>query len=106
MRITATLVISAALATLTLTAFTVAAMGTAQSASQIETDRVAAPALCAVEAAAYTEVFDLAHSYRTKGDVFAAALDALREQLLDCLATSEMPDDGFAIPSRDGGRSI
>ncbi|TWF58966.1 hypothetical protein [Neorhizobium alkalisoli] len=105
MRITATFLISAALATIASTALAVVTMDSAWGAPRIVAE--VAPAVCSVEAAAYLEVSDLAHMYRDSGDVFADALYDLREQLLDCLATSgDMPEDGMSMPSRDDGRSI
>ena len=59
---------------------------------------------CATEASAFAEVADLAHIYREDGSIFAGALFDLREQLLDCLATS---DDGvgsdIVVPSSTAG---
>lgn len=107
MRITATFLISAALATIASTALAVVTMDSAWGAPRIVAESNITPAVCSVEAAAYLEVSDLAHMYRDSGDVFADALYDLREQLLDCLATSgDMPEDGMSMPSRDNGRSI
>jgi hypothetical protein len=48
---------------------------------------------CNAEAAAFSEVADLAYSFRDRGDVFADALFELREQLRDCLPAAS--DDGY-----------
>jgi hypothetical protein len=62
---------------------------------------------CMAEATAFTEVADLAYVYKEEGDVFAGALFDLREQLLDCLATSsEDPDARSFTPSSEGIKSI
>jgi hypothetical protein len=56
---------------------------------------------CVAEATAFTEVADLAYLYRDEDDVFAGALFDLREQLLDCLATSgEEPAGQTFMPGR------
>ncbi|SFA77860.1 hypothetical protein SAMN03159496_00300 [Rhizobium sp. NFR07] len=62
---------------------------------------------CIAEATAFTEVADLAYVFKEDGDVFTGALFDLREQLLDCLATSsEEQDDQSFTPSRQDMRSI
>jgi hypothetical protein len=62
---------------------------------------------CIAEASAFTEVADLAYVFKEDGGVFAGALFDLREQLLDCLATSsEERDDQSFTPSRQDMRSI
>ncbi|AYD02992.1 hypothetical protein [Neorhizobium sp. NCHU2750] len=61
---------------------------------------------CAVEAAAYSEVADLALTYRDGDDLFGDALYDLREQLLDCLASLEKPSEDDTLPSAEAVRSI
>lgn len=106
MRITATFLMSAAIAVLALTAFTVFALDTAHSAPLVAGENVQATA-CSTEAAAYTEVAGLAFSYGESGDLFDDALHDLREQLFDCLAAAgDQPEDGVVVPSADEGWSI
>jgi hypothetical protein len=94
-----------------------ASLATAGASDPLRTDRlVATPAIppedtlgldCVAEATAFTEVADLAYVFKEDGDVFAGALFDLREQLLDCLATSsEERDDQSFTPSRQDMRSI
>jgi len=54
---------------------------------------------CVAKASAFTEVADLAYLYREDGDVFAGAIDELRDQLLDCLATSDDSEVPSAYPA-------
>lgn len=62
---------------------------------------------CVAEASAFTEVADLAYVFKEDGDVFTGALFDLREQLLDCLATSsEERDDQSSTPSSQTMRAI
>ncbi|WJH38133.1 hypothetical protein N7E02_01760 (plasmid) [Aliirhizobium terrae] len=62
---------------------------------------------CVAEATAFTEVADLAYVFKEDGGVLAGALFDLREQLLDCLATSSEERDGQSFtPSRQEMRSI
>lgn len=62
---------------------------------------------CVAEATAFIEVADLAYVFKEDGGVFAGALFDLREQLLDCLATSSEERDGQSFtPSRQDVRSI
>lgn len=53
---------------------------------------------CEAEAAAFTEVADLAYAFANAGDVFASALFELREQLMDCLVVAD--DDDRSRPFR------
>jgi hypothetical protein len=76
-----------------------------RGASQMTSGGVSVSTRCAAEAAAYSDVAGIANSYKDSG-IFADALYDLREQLLDCLATSdEEPDDGSLLPSGDS-RSV
>ena len=62
---------------------------------------------CVAEATAFTEVADLAYLYRDEDGVFEGALFDLREQLLDCLATSsEEPAGQPVTPSRQQTTAI
>lgn len=104
MRFAAGLSIPTLRAALALLAFTTVSINGAAgpTGASAETAAVAATSdLCTAEAAAYTDVADLAQSYREASDVFADALNELRAQLLDCLATSaDLYSDGSA-PTED-----
>lgn len=54
---------------------------------------------CIAEASAFAEVADLAYLYRENGEVFAGAIEELRGQLLDCLATFDDSDGQSAYPA-------
>lgn len=54
---------------------------------------------CVAEAAAFTEVADLASLYREDADVFASAIEELRDQLLDCLATFDDSEGRSMYPA-------
>lgn len=54
---------------------------------------------CVAEASAYAEVADLAYLYREDGEVFATAIEDLRDQLLDCLATFDHSDERSLSPA-------
>jgi hypothetical protein len=56
---------------------------------------------CVAEASAFTEVADLAYLYRDNGEVFAGAIEELRDQLLDCLATFDDDEGQSAYPAGD-----
>lgn len=58
----------------------------------IETD-------CVAEASAFTEVTDLASLYREDADVFTSAIEELRDQLLDCLATFDDSEGRSMYPA-------
>lgn len=106
MRVTATTLISAAMATFAMTAITVAAIDIAYGAPMGAMHKTSAISSCTAEATAYAEVADIAHAYDDSEDLFAGALYELREQLLDCLAaTGEDEGQGLFMPSLDGGES-
>ncbi|WP_313200417.1 hypothetical protein [Rhizobium sp.] len=56
---------------------------------------------CVAEASAFVEVADLAYLYRENGEVFAGAIEELRDQLLDCLATFDDGQGQSAYPAGD-----
>jgi hypothetical protein len=69
-------------------------------------DDVPALASCATEASAFAEVADLAYIYREDGDIFAGALFDLRDQLLDCLATSDDDESSGVTVASSQTKSI
>lgn len=54
---------------------------------------------CVAEASAFTEVADLASLYREDAEVFASAIEELRDQLLDCLATFDDSEGRSMYPA-------
>ncbi|MFK4769471.1 hypothetical protein [Rhizobium sp. ZW T2_16] len=54
---------------------------------------------CVAKASAFAEVADLAYLYRENGEVFVGAIEELRDQLLDCLATFDDGEGQSAYPA-------
>ncbi|WP_113176919.1 hypothetical protein [Rhizobium sp.] len=72
---------------ITLAATTLAALTMTSSVASAEDSDIDYP--CVSEAIAFTEVADLAYSFRDESGVFTNALDGLRDQLIDCLVATD-----------------
>lgn len=70
-------------------------------ASSLRAQSGEADIACVAEASAFVEVADLAYLYRENGEVFAGAIEELRDQLLDYLATFDDGEGQSAYPAGD-----